>query len=181
MAYGKGRVFHTALGHDLDSMQAPGFLVSFARGTEWAARAAVTLPAKIDIHPKDPNAVRVLLVTGGHDHEASFYNLFEDSRKFKVTVNPHPIAFRRDLRKDYDVVVLYDSVQELPALMRRAYHALRSGKCGPVMVEIPNEVFEAEYKGELDYTPAPVPRTAPDPDAIRQAVRMLLAAQNPVL
>src|SRR5262245_20998421 len=65
--------------------------------------------------------------------------------------------------------------------MRRAYHALRSGKGGPVMVEIPNEVFEAEYKGELDYTPAPAPRMAPDPDTIRQAVRMLLAAQNPVL
>src|SRR5262245_9369928 len=76
---------------------------------------------------------------------------------------------------------LAHSVQELPGLMRRAYHALRSGKGGPVMVEIPNEVFDAEYKGELDYTPAPVPRIAPDPDAIRQAVRMLLAAQNPVL
>ena len=76
---------------------------------------------------------------------------------------------------------LAHSVQELPALMRRAYHALRSGKGGPVMVEIPNEVFEAEYKGELDYTPMPAPRIAPDPEAIRQAVRMLLAAQNPVL
>ncbi len=73
------------------------------------------------------------------------------------------------------------SVQELPDLMRRAYHAMRSGKGGPVLVEIPNEVFEAEYKGELDYTPVPVQRTAPDPDAIKEAVRMLLAAKNPVL
>jgi type 1 glutamine amidotransferase len=116
--YGKGRVFHTALGHDLDSMQAPGFVASYARGVEWAARAAVTLPAKINIHPKDSNAVRVLLVTGGHDHEASFYDVFEGSRKFTVTVNPHPIAFRRDLRKDYDVIVLYDSLQELPDAQR---------------------------------------------------------------
>ena len=72
---------------------------------------------------------------------------------------------------------LAHSVQELPGLMRRAYHALRSGKGGPVMVEIPNEVFEAEYKGELDYTPAPVPRIAPDPDAIRQ--RGAHAARGP--
>ena len=76
---------------------------------------------------------------------------------------------------------LAHSVQELPDLMRRAYHALRSGKGGPVMVEMPNEVFEAEFKGELDYTPVPVPRTAPDPDAIKEAARMLLAAKNPVL
>ena len=59
---------------------------------------------------------------------------------------------------------LAHSVQELPDLMRRAYHAMRSGKGGPVLVEVPPEVWEAEYKGELDYTPMPVQRTAPDPD-----------------
>ncbi len=52
---------------------------------------------------------------------------------------------------------LAHSVQELPDLMRRAYHAMRSGKGGPVLVEIPNEVWEAEYKGELDYAPVPAP------------------------
>jgi acetolactate synthase-1/2/3 large subunit len=76
---------------------------------------------------------------------------------------------------------LAHSVQELPDLMRRAYHAMRSGKGGPVLVELPPEVWEAEYKGELDYTPMPVVRAAPDPDAVKQAVRMLLAAKNPVL
>src|SRR6266568_3368942 len=73
------------------------------------------------------------------------------------------------------------SVQELPDLMRRAYHTMRSGKGGPVLVEVPPEVWEAEYKGELDYTPMPVQRSAPDPDAVKQAVRMLLAAKSPIL
>src|SRR6266545_212729 len=76
---------------------------------------------------------------------------------------------------------LAHSVQELPDLMRRAYHAMRSGKGGPVLVEVPAEVWEAEYKGELDYRPMPVQRSAPDPDAVKQAVRMLLAAKNPIL
>src|SRR5215471_2355011 len=76
---------------------------------------------------------------------------------------------------------LAHSVQELPDLMRRAYHAMRSGKGGPVMVEIPNEIFEAEYNGKLDYTPVPVQRTAPDPDAVKAAVRALLAAKHPLL
>jgi acetolactate synthase-1/2/3 large subunit len=76
---------------------------------------------------------------------------------------------------------LAHSVQELPDLMRRAYHAMRSGKGGPVMVEIPDEVFEAEFKGELDYTPMPVQRAAPDPDAVRQTMQMLLAAKNPLI
>ncbi len=42
---------------------------------------------------------------------------------------------------------LAHSVQELPDLMRRAYHAMRSGKGGPVLVEVPPEVWEAEYQG----------------------------------
>jgi acetolactate synthase-1/2/3 large subunit len=76
---------------------------------------------------------------------------------------------------------LAHSVEELPDLMRRAYHALRSGKGGPVLIEIPAEVWEAEYRGELDYAPVPVQRSAPDPDAIKEAVRMLLAAKSPLL
>ena len=74
---------------------------------------------------------------------------------------------------------LAHNVQELPDLMRRAYHAMRSGKAGPVMVEVPDEVFEAEFKGELDYMPVPVQRAAPDPDAVKKAAQMLLAAKNP--
>jgi acetolactate synthase I/II/III large subunit len=76
---------------------------------------------------------------------------------------------------------LAHSVQELPELLRRAYHAMRSGKGGPVLIEIPAEVWEAEYQGELDYAPVPAPRTAPDPDAVKEAARMLLAAKSPLL
>jgi acetolactate synthase-1/2/3 large subunit len=76
---------------------------------------------------------------------------------------------------------LAHSVQELPDLMRRAYHAMRSGKGGPVLVEVPAEVWEAEYHGELDYKPVAVLRTAPDPDAVKQAARLLASAKNPLL
>ncbi len=76
---------------------------------------------------------------------------------------------------------LAHSAQELPDLMRRAFQAMRSGKGGPVLIEIPDEVFDAEFKGTLDYVPVPVQRAAPDPAAVREAVRMLLAAKNPVL
>jgi acetolactate synthase-1/2/3 large subunit len=76
---------------------------------------------------------------------------------------------------------LAHSVQELPDLMRRAYHAMRSGKGGPVLVEIPNEVFEAEYKGALDYLPVPMQRAAPDPETVTAAVKMLLAAKSPFI
>jgi len=76
---------------------------------------------------------------------------------------------------------LAHTVEELPELLRRAYHAMRSGKGGPVLIEIPAEVWEAEYRGELDYTPVASQRSAPDPDAVKAAVKMLLAAKSPLL
>jgi type 1 glutamine amidotransferase len=42
--YGRGRVFHTVLGHDLEAMRCVGFLTTLRRGTEWAATGKVTLP-----------------------------------------------------------------------------------------------------------------------------------------
>jgi type 1 glutamine amidotransferase len=40
--WGSGRVFVTALGHDLKAMQNPGFRTTLARGAEWAATGKVT-------------------------------------------------------------------------------------------------------------------------------------------
>jgi len=76
---------------------------------------------------------------------------------------------------------LAHSVQELPDLMRRAYHAMRSGKGGPVLIEVPAEVWEAEYRGKLDYKPVPVTRTAPDSEAVKQAASLLASAKSPLL
>jgi len=50
--YGKGRVFHTTLGHDDYSIESVGFIISFLRGTEWAATGKVTIPIPGDF----PNA-----------------------------------------------------------------------------------------------------------------------------
>ncbi len=46
--YGKGRVFHTPMGHETYSMECVGFINTFQRGTEWAATGKVTLPVAAD-------------------------------------------------------------------------------------------------------------------------------------
>lgn len=46
--YGKGRIFHTTLGHDDYSIESVGFIISFLRGTEWAASGEVTIPIPED-------------------------------------------------------------------------------------------------------------------------------------
>jgi uncharacterized protein len=45
ISYGSGRVFHTALGHSVETLQGLGFQITFQRGTEWAATGRVTLAA----------------------------------------------------------------------------------------------------------------------------------------
>ena len=50
--YGKGRVFHTVLGHDVNSMKCVGFITTLQRGAEWAATGKVTIP-KPDDFPTD--------------------------------------------------------------------------------------------------------------------------------
>jgi type 1 glutamine amidotransferase len=41
-AFGSGRIFHTTLGHDVQALSSVDFVVTFQRGTEWAATGAVT-------------------------------------------------------------------------------------------------------------------------------------------
>jgi hypothetical protein len=42
LTYGRGRIFHTTLGHDVNALSSVDFVVTFQRGTEWAATGAVT-------------------------------------------------------------------------------------------------------------------------------------------
>jgi uncharacterized protein len=42
LTYGKGRIFHTTLGHDVAALSSVDFVVTFQRGVEWAATGVVT-------------------------------------------------------------------------------------------------------------------------------------------
>lgn len=42
--HGEGRIYHNALGHDVEAMQSGGFQVLITRGVEWAATGKVTIP-----------------------------------------------------------------------------------------------------------------------------------------
>jgi len=76
------------------------------------ALGAVGAPAQEPLRPlpKTKDAVRVLLVTGGHDHDLSFYSVLDGQDDLDVRVDPHPNAFRGKVSpgRDADVVVLYD-------------------------------------------------------------------------
>jgi acetolactate synthase-1/2/3 large subunit len=72
------------------------------------------------------------------------------------------------------------SAAEIPTVFRRAFSRLRSGRGGPVLVEIPVDLWHEEIEA-LDYVPARPMRAGPDPEAIREAAAMLVRAQRPVI
>jgi acetolactate synthase-1/2/3 large subunit len=73
------------------------------------------------------------------------------------------------------------SVEEIPSLMRRAFHLLRSGRGGPVLIEIPAPLWQMELTGAFDYAPVSPVRSAPDAADVCQAAELLLQAKSPVI
>jgi uncharacterized protein len=58
IAYGKGRVFHTTLGHGGDAVRSVDFIVTLQRGAEWAATGKVTQKAPADFPTADKVSLR---------------------------------------------------------------------------------------------------------------------------
>lgn len=56
--YGKGKVFHTPMGHDTGSMNCAGFQTTLQRGTEWAATGKVTQELPKDFPGTEKPSVR---------------------------------------------------------------------------------------------------------------------------
>lgn len=69
----------------------------------------------------------------------------------------------------------------LPEVMRRAFFQLRNGRPGPVLVEVPLDVFNEDVPADWTYVPSFKAKSAPDPDAVATAARVLAAAERPVL
>ncbi len=79
---------------------------------------------------------------------------------------------------------LVKDVNELPHVLKAAFHVARTGRCGPVLVDIPRDVQEAEldfeYPDAVDLPGWRPPRRG-HPRQIREAASRIAAAERPVL
>ena len=104
-----------------------------------------------------------------------------------------PAVSARSVKPNFSPARTYESVSvsaevlfqpnQVASVMRRAFHALRNGRPGPVIVEIPADVGEMEVDDSVvsSYAPPKRHRFPPDPAEIKEAVRLLLAAKKPVI
>ena len=79
---------------------------------------------------------------------------------------------------------LVQDARDIPSVLRAAFHVARTGRCGPVLVDVPRDVQEAvaeiTFPAELDL-PGWRPPTKVHPLQIREAARAIAHARKPVL
>ena len=79
---------------------------------------------------------------------------------------------------------LVQDVREIPSVMKAAFHIARTGRCGPVLVDVPRDIQEAEldfeYPQSVDLPGWRPPRKV-HPLQIRDAGRVIANAEKPVL
>jgi len=81
---------------------------------------------------------------------------------------------------------LVKDVRDLSRVVHEAFHVARTGRPGPVVIDVPKDVALAQGT----YTPAPAknkeqhktyrPRTVPDRAAVRQAIALMAEAERPI-
>jgi len=71
---------------------------------------------------------------------------------------------------------------QVPGAFQQAFHLMRSGRPGPVLIDLPFDVQMAEIDFDADtYTPLPVYKPAASRAQVDKALEMLLAAERPLI
>jgi thiamine pyrophosphate-dependent acetolactate synthase large subunit-like protein len=109
----------------------------------------------------------ILVVPGGYPrHLAHYYPNFSSTLNMRnITKWAEPLT----------------SGRSTPDVLRRAFFQLRNGRPGPVLIEVPADLWNEEVPDGWVYVPSFAARSGPDPAAVAEAARVLAAAQRPVI
>ena len=112
-------------------------------------------------------SVPILVMPAGYQRRlANYYPNFNSTLNMKhVTKWAEPLTMGR----------------ALPEVMRRAFSQLRNGRPGPVLVEVPLDVFREDVDDDFHYVPSFAAKTAPDPAGVETVVEVLANAERPVI
>jgi acetolactate synthase I/II/III large subunit len=114
------------------------------------------------------DSVPVLFLPLGHARDqAQVFPMFHSSRTYA------------SITKQVEHVILPEQV---PAAMRRAFNALKNGRAGPVMVELPRDVLDLDIGSDvLEHRPVRPSRSSPASRDVEDAARLLVDAACPVI
>ncbi len=105
---------------------------------------------------------------GRHPHQE--VNLHQDADQFQI--------YRPFCKRVYRV----DRVEDLPRIVERAFHLSQTGRPGPVLVDVPMDLFSADLAvNAFQQVPTPIARPAMDAATADTIVEALAGAERPVL
>src|SRR5215472_11244805 len=105
---------------------------------------------------------------GRHPHQE--VNLHQDADQFQI--------YRPFCKRVYRV----DRAEDLPRIMERAFHLAQTGRPGPVLVDVPMDIFSADLPVDaFGKNPAPLEPPALDAAVASRLVGELVKAKRPVL
>jgi acetolactate synthase-1/2/3 large subunit len=105
---------------------------------------------------------------GRHPHQE--VNLHQDADQFQI--------YRPFCKRVYRV----DRPEDLPRIMERAFHLASSGRPGPVLVDVPMDIFSADLPvNAFQKTPPKIAKTSLDPETAAQIAHALASAKHPVI
>jgi len=105
---------------------------------------------------------------GRHPHQE--VNLHQDADQFQI--------FRPFCKRVYRV----DNVRDLPRIVERAFHLAQTGRPGPVLVDVPMDVFSADLDVDaFATTPPEIAKSGLDPATAARIVDALATSRRPVL
>jgi acetolactate synthase-1/2/3 large subunit len=105
---------------------------------------------------------------GRHPHQE--VNLHQDADQFQI--------YRPFCKRVYRV----DRVEDLPRIMERAFHLAQAGRPGPVLVDVPMDIFSADLPVDaFQQVPAIMSRPTVDAATVERIVDALASAERPIL
>lgn len=123
------------------------------------------------------NAGTPMVVLVGDSHRGhSWKNMTQESRQIDI------------LRPACKEVIRVERIERIPELMRRAFRVATSGRPGPVVVDVPEDICHAthgfepgEFAGDPVTEAIPAIRCRPDAGSTERAAALLAAAERPIL
>ncbi len=105
---------------------------------------------------------------GRHPHQE--VNLHMDGDQYEI--------YRPFCKRIYRV----DRINDFPRIIERAFHLAQTGRPGPVLVDVPMDMFSADLPiGAFHKTPAPMSKPTIDLETAGQVAQALADAENPIL
>src|SRR5438067_7222866 len=101
---------------------------------------------------------------GRHPHQE--VNLHQDADQYQI--------YRPFCKRVYRV----ENVRDLPRIIERAFHLAQTGRPGPVLVDVPMDVFSSDLPVDaFNHLPAAMARPALDPATAERIVDALASAE----